>query len=94
GTIYLLGGGMAMSLLTLFMIISQSLDQHYLLWISYGVFSSFGTLLYTQTASGFPVSLSGRANTTLNLLVFLGAFSLQWGMGIMIDQLIAGGFSP
>ncbi|MEI7429777.1 MAG: MFS transporter [Betaproteobacteria bacterium] len=94
GTIYLLGGAMAMSLLTLFMIISQSFEQHYLLWIAYGAFSSFGTLLYTQTASGFPVTLSGRANTTLNLLVFLGAFSLQWGMGIMIDLLLANGFSP
>jgi predicted MFS family arabinose efflux permease len=94
GTIYLLGGSMAMSLLTLLLIISQSFDQHYLLWISYGTFSSFGTLLYTQTASGFPVTLSGRANTTLNLLVFLGAFSLQWGIGIMIDLLIASGLTP
>jgi sugar phosphate permease len=93
GTIYLLAGGMAMCLLSLFLIISQSSEQHYLLWIAYGLFSSFGTLLYTQTASGFPVALSGRANTLLNLLVFLGAFSLQWGMGVLIDQLESAGFA-
>ena len=93
GTIYLLGGGMAMSLVTLFLIISQAVEQHYLLWIAYGTFSSFGTLVYTQMSAGFPLTLSGRANTTLNLLVFLGAFSLQWGMGVLIEVLQAGGHS-
>jgi hypothetical protein len=93
GPIYLLGGGMAMALLTLLLIITQAIEQHYLLWIAYGVFSSTGTLAYSQTATGFPVSLSGRANATLNLMVFLGAFSLQWGMGVLIDTLAASGQS-
>lgn len=93
GTIYLLGGGMTMSLLSLLLIITQALEQHYLLWIAYGVFSSFGTLTYALMSTGFPVALSGRANTTLNLLVFLGAFGLQWGMGGLIDILQASGHS-
>jgi hypothetical protein len=94
GTIYLLGSGMAMSLLTLLLIITQATEHHYLLWIAYGMFSSFGTLTYSVTSAGFPVALSGRANTTLNLLVFLGAFGLQWGMGGLIDTLQASGHSP
>ncbi len=93
GTIHLLGGGMAMSLLTLLLIITQAVDQHYLLWIAYGVFSSFGTLAYALTSAGFPVALSGRANTTFNLMAFIGAFGLQWGMGVMIDLLRAAGDS-
>jgi hypothetical protein len=93
GTIYLLGGGMALSLLTLLLIITQAIEQHYLLWIAYGVFSSFGTLTYSLMSAGFPVALSGRASTTLNLLVFLGAFGLQWGMGVLIDILQASGHS-
>ncbi len=93
GTLYLLGGGMAMSLLTLLLIITQALEQNYLLWIAYGVFSSFGTLIYALMSAGFPVALSGRANTTLNLLAFLGAFGLQWGMGGLIDLLQANGHS-
>ena len=93
GTIYLLGTGMLLSLLTLMLIISQTVDQHYLLWIVYGGFSSFGTLTYSLTASGFPNTLSGRVNTTLNLMVFLGAFSLQWGLGVFIDALTAHGLS-
>jgi len=91
GPIYLLAFGMAGSLLTLLPIITQAIGQHYLLWILYGTFSSFGTLAYSLTSAGFPIALSGRANTTFNLMVFLGAFGLQWGLGVMIDGLQAFG---
>ena len=94
GTVHLLGGGMLMSLSTLLLIITQAVDQHYLLWIAYGAFSSAGTLSYPATAAGFPTSLSGRVNTLLNLIAFLGAFSLQWGMGVMIDDFLESGYSP
>jgi hypothetical protein len=93
GTIYLLGGGISLALLSLLLIITQASEHHYLLWIAYGVFSSVGTLAYSLTAVGFPVALSGRANSTLNLMVFLGAFGLQWGMGGVIDLLQASGHS-
>ncbi|MEI7612136.1 MAG: MFS transporter [Betaproteobacteria bacterium] len=94
GTIVLLSVGMALSLLTLLLIITQTVEQHVLLWVAYGVFSSVGTLTYSLTSSGFPVALSGRANTLLNFLVFLGAFGLQWGIGLIIDQLLISGHSP
>ena len=89
GTLHLLAFGMAGSLLTLLAIVTQASAQHYLLWILYGAFSSFGTLAYALTSAGFPVALSGRANTTYNLMVFVGAFGLQWGLGVMIDGLRA-----
>ena len=44
-------------------------------------------------SSGFPVALSGRANATLNLMVFLSAFGFQWGLGVLIDVLEATGYS-
>jgi MFS family permease len=91
--IYLLGGGIAMAQLILLLIITQAFEQHYLLWIAYGVFSSFGTLAYAVMSAGFPVALSGRANTTYNLMVFIGAFSLQWGMGVLIEWLEVSGHS-
>jgi MFS family permease len=93
GTIHLLCGGMSLSLLTLLLIISQAVEQNYPLWMAYGVFSSFGTLAYSQMSAGFPVALSGRANSTLNLMVFVGAFSLQWGIGVLIELLQACGNS-
>lgn len=92
-TVHLLGGGLTLALLTLLAIVTQATDRHYLLWAAYGLFSSTGTLNYAAAAAGFPVALSGRVNTLLNLLAFAGAFSLQWGMGILIDALQAGGRS-
>lgn len=41
----------------------------------------------------FPVALSGRANSTYNLLVFAGAFVLQWAIGGFIDRLQSAGLS-
>lgn len=83
----LLGGGLALSLLTLTLIVGEVTAHTVALWIAYGAFSSFGTLAYSQTAAGFPLAVSGRANTAFNLLVFAGAFSLQWGIGLNIDLL-------
>ena len=93
GTIHLVAGGMALGLLTLLAITTQASDQHTLLWVAYGVFSSCGTLVYALMGTGFPVALSGRANSTLNLLVFAGAFGLQWAMGLLIDLLATAGRS-
>lgn len=40
-----------------------------------------------------PLALSGRANTAMNLVGFVGAFVLQWGMGILVDALRAAGWN-
>ena len=89
----LLAGALALSLLTLALIATQRFGQTYALWVAYGTFSSFGTLAYSQAAAGFPVSLSGRANTAFNLMVFLGAFGVQWGLGVLIELLQKQGLS-
>lgn len=43
------------------------------------------TLGYNVVALAFPVSQSARATTAFNFLVFVGAFGMQWGMGIVVD---------
>ena len=85
--VMLLGIGLGLSLCALALIVTQASNHTMLLWIAYGTFSSFGTLAYSQAAGGFPVSLSGRANTAFNLMVFLGAFGAQWSMGLLIEFL-------
>jgi predicted MFS family arabinose efflux permease len=92
-TAHLLGGGLTLALLSLLAIITQASSHYYLLWAAYGFFSSVGTLNYAATSAGFPVELLGRVNTLLNLLSFVGAFLLQWGMGLLIDALGAAGHS-
>lgn len=64
-----------------------------LLWFTYGLGVSGGSLSYALLSGHFTPSLSGRVTTTLNLLLFIGAFVLQWGLGVMIDGLILSGFS-
>lgn len=64
-----------------------------LLWPILGACFSLSNISYSLVAQAFPASLSGRANTALNLLVFAGAFGLQWGIGILVDALQAEGWS-
>lgn len=49
------------------------------------------TLSYTRFVQSFPEQLSGRATTSLNFLIFLGAFLVQWGVGLLIDGFEAWG---
>lgn len=85
--------GLVLATATLLLIVSEACSQHYLLWIVYGAFCSFSTLSYAVLTVGFPASLSGRVNTTYNLMGFIGAFVFQWGIGILIDLQRAAGFS-
>jgi len=88
---HLIGAGVGLSLLLLFAIVVELSPRTRLLWVAYGAFSGFGTLVFSEAARGFPVALSGRANTALNQLVFVGAFGFQWGIGALIDVLRAAG---
>jgi sugar phosphate permease len=55
-------------------------------WILFGFFGTSGILPYAALSQNFPVNLSGRVNTALNLVVFIVAFSLQWGIGAVISR--------
>jgi len=63
------------------------------LWFVYGLGVSGGSLSYALLSTHFPSSLSGRVTTTLNLLLFIGAFTLQWGLGVLIDGLVLAGLA-
>lgn len=89
--VHLVGAGVALALAALLAIDTQATSHTLLLWMAYGAFSSFATLVYPVAAQGFPPELAGRASTALNLLVFVGAFGIQWGLGVAIDALRAGG---
>lgn len=66
-------------------------------WMLFGFFGTSGIICYAVLSQNFPVHLTGRANTALNLMVFVVAFIAQWGMGAVIelwpvtDQ---GGYNP
>ncbi|HQX58006.1 MAG: MFS transporter [Rhodoferax sp.] len=54
---------------------------------------SFVTPSQPAVAMAFPSELAGRALTAFNLVIFLGVFAIQWGIGLLIDGLMAVGAS-
>jgi hypothetical protein len=63
------------------------------LWFVVGVAFALGNIAYAEITRRFPPTLAGRVNTALNLAAFVGAFSIQWGYGLMLDSLRALGAS-
>jgi hypothetical protein len=41
----------------------------------------------------FPPQQAGRANSAFNLTLFIGAFSIQWVIGLLIDLFMIQGWS-
>ena len=63
------------------------------MWALFGLVCSAANLSYAAHAQGFARHLAGRANTCLNLGVFIGSFSLQWGFGALVDGGLAAGMT-
>jgi MFS family permease len=57
----------------------------WLLWGLFGLFGTSGVLSYAIVAQAFPAHMAGRVNTAVNLMVFVFAFVVQWGIGAVID---------
>lgn len=61
--------------------------QHpYLIAAGFSFFGTATTMNYAIVAQSVPSHLTGRVSTSFNLLVFLLAFVVQWGMGGVINQ--------
>jgi hypothetical protein len=41
--------------------------------------------------AAFPAQQAGRALSAFNLVIFGGVFTVQWGVGLMVDALQAAG---
>lgn len=55
-------------------------------WAVFGMTGQAAVLAYPWLSSYFGSRLSGRANTAVNLLMFLAAFIIQYAVGAVIDQ--------
>ena len=54
-------------------------------WILFCISSTFVSLAQPAVGMAFPSALAGRALSAYNLVLFLGVFVVQWGMGLLID---------
>ena len=59
------------------------------MWFVLGVLSCVNSQSYLATASQFPQAVFGRVSTAINLMAFVGAFVVQWGLGLAVDVLRA-----
>ena len=68
-----------------------------LVWFVFGMSGQVAVLAYPWLASRFGAAQAGRANTAMNLLLFLAAFTIQYAIGAVIGlfpQGSAGGYDP
>ncbi len=54
-------------------------------WCLFAFAGPASTLSYTLLTRRYERLLTGRANTAVNLLAFLGAFAAQWGIGAIVS---------
>lgn len=53
-------------------------------WLAFGFLGTSSIIAYSALSQSFPVYLSGRVTTAVNLLVFITAFAGQWAIGGII----------
>jgi MFS family permease len=83
-TRHLFAAGFTASAAALAAIVAQ-LAGSYLWWAIYGLGASVNVLSFTVLNDGFEKELAGRANTAVNLAMFVGSFAAQWGVGLVVD---------
>lgn len=80
------GAGVAVFLLVQGLMLWPSGVPFWLLAVAFSFFGTAGAMNYAILAQGMPAALTGRVSTSFNLLIFLAAFGLQWGLGAVINQ--------
>jgi predicted MFS family arabinose efflux permease len=66
-------------------------------WFVFGMSGQVAVLAYPWLASRFGAAQAGRANTAMNLVLFLAAFAIQYAIGAVIGlfpQGSGGGYDP
>ncbi len=86
GTMKLMKFGLPISYLFLLVIIISGENAGAIHFTIYILTSIVLTLTQPAIALSFPASLAGKSLTSFNLLIFLGTFIMQWGIGLVIDM--------
>lgn len=81
----LMTGGVPLIFCVQIYIVWAGPDAGALQWALFCMTSSFVSLAQPAVGMAFPSHLAGRALSAYNLVLFLGVFVVQWGVGLMID---------
>lgn len=88
--------GMPLSLLTIAIIVIAAgaiSTGSAVIWIVFCVSSTVSALAQPAVGLAFPPQLAGRALSAYNLVIFSGVFTVQWGVGLLVDGLRAAGLA-
>jgi predicted MFS family arabinose efflux permease len=85
----LIAMGVPLSLLLLFGAVALGPRAGAAWWAAWCVSCTFMALSQPAVAQAFPTAAAGRALSAFNLVIFLGVFCVQWGIGLAIDALLA-----
>lgn len=77
--------GLTLSVMVQALMVALPYAWSWVLWIAFGVVITVTTLGQTHVSLAFPAALAGRANSAFNLTLFIGAFCVQWGIGLLVD---------
>lgn len=89
----LIGGLLPLSLPLFALNLLLGADATALHWALWCVSCTVMGLSQPALAQSFPPALAGRALSAYNLLIFLGVFGVQWGIGLTIDALVNSGWA-
>jgi predicted MFS family arabinose efflux permease len=79
----LLAGGVAASSFCLALVIAGV--KSLFLWCAFVAAATAVVLGYSIVTRRYPKAMAGRANTAINVFGFVGMFSGQWGIGVVLD---------
>ncbi|MFC4351615.1 MFS transporter [Fodinicurvata halophila] len=85
------GLGAALFIAVQILIVSGLVTSEIWPWVLFGFTSNITVLCYPRLAQAFSLEMSGRVNTSLNMMVFISAFVLQYAMGGLIELAASGG---
>jgi predicted MFS family arabinose efflux permease len=89
----LIARGAPVSLAALVLAVVFGAEAGAWVWVLFCAACSVVALGQPAVGLALPAGLAGRALSAYNLLIFLGVFTLQWGIGLSIDVLRAQGWS-
>ena len=85
GPLGVVGFTASILVLPIALLIMEVHPRGYWVWALFGLLSNLTIVVYPAISAHFTVRYAGRAMTALNLLLFLGAFLMQFLIGAIID---------
>lgn len=89
----LISYGVPLNFLVQLYIITSGAEAGALAWALFCMSTSVIALSQPAVGMAFPPALAGRGLSAYNLVVFLGVFVVQWGVGLMVDGFTSHGLA-